>query len=97
MSIPAHMDCNVENALALCGRDRVLHRDDATPSVAIRWDGEARLTAPDGTERYLRRDGKTLSEAGSEAALAFAKRIREESQRLASWANSIETASRGGR
>lgn len=68
-----------------------MHRDGrAATSVAIRWDAPHPITAPDGTERYLVRNGSTLDEAGRLAAEAFAQRIRDEARRLTSWADAIE-------
>ncbi len=89
-SIPDYISGPVEDALAACGRDRVMHRSGPEPAIAIRWDGEQRITAPDGTERYLRRSGASLDVAGRDAAKAFAERIREEARRLNAWADSIE-------
>lgn len=89
-AIPDDISRPVEDALAACGRDRVMHRSDAEPAVAIRWDGTPPITAPDGTERYLRRSGSTLDEAGRAAAQAFAQRIRDEARRLEAWADRIE-------
>lgn len=87
------MKSNIENALHLCGRDRVLHREfGGAPSVAIRYDGPARIVSPDGTQAYLVRDGASLDEAGAAAAKAFAESIRNESKRLEAWAANIERA-----
>ena len=87
------MKSNIENALYHCGRERVMHREfGGPPSVAIRYDGPARITSPEGTESYLVRKGETLDVAGTLAARAFAERIREESKRLVEWAANIERA-----
>ena len=88
------MKSNVESALHLCGRDRVMQNerrlDNGKASIAIRWD-EQRVQSPDDT-RFLVRDGDTIDEAGEAAARAFAKRLRERSRDLADWASGIERA-----
>ena len=89
------MKANIENALLLCGRERVMHREGRDPnaSVAIRWDPSVRnVTAADGTERFLVRSGDDLDEAGEQAARAFAARIREVARDLGEWADRIERA-----
>lgn len=81
----------VEDALAACGRERVLHRDDSHgPSIAIRYDIDARVTSADGTERFLVRNANTLDEAGFAAARDFALRVREQAKAMDEWADRIE-------
>lgn len=85
-----YISLQIEEALAACGRDRVMQRTQGSPSVAIRWDVNGKVTSQEGTERFLVRDGATLDEAGKEAATAFAARIREQAKELAAWADRIE-------
>jgi len=86
------MDARVEGALAACGRDRVLHRDGAAPSVAIRYDVPSGASSPDGVQRFLVRDGATLDDAGRQAATAFAAHLRVRAREIVEWADRIERA-----
>lgn len=91
------MKPHIEDALALCGRDRVMHREfgDQRPAVAIRWD-EVRITAPD-EQRFLVREADTLDEAGAAAARAYADRLAEMGRALQEQAGRIRgTLGRGG-
>jgi hypothetical protein len=83
----------VENALALCGRDRVMQNEIAK-SIAIRWD-DPRVVHADGNERYLVRKGDSLDASGEAAARAFAARIREQAKQWAAWADHIDAALEG--
>jgi hypothetical protein len=87
------MKRNIEDALAACGRDRVMQREfGAKPSIAIRFDPERRVVAADGTASFLVREADTLDEAGALAAAAFAARLREIATDLVAQAERIERA-----
>lgn len=91
------MKPHIEDALALCGRDRVMHREfgDQRPAIAIRWD-EVRVTSPD-EQRFLVREADTSDEAGAAAARAFADRLEAIAKDLAAQAGRIRgTLGRGG-
>jgi hypothetical protein len=84
----------VEEALLLCGRDRVFHNDGQPPSVAIRWRYANGPSHTDREERWIIGAAEGPSEghddAGRKAALAFANRLRERGSQLISWAEQIE-------
>ena len=85
---------NVERALALCGRDRVMHRHqsgDLPPAVSIRWDHEL-IVRPEDDSTHLVREGATIDDAGYDAAESFAARLRELAEKYSSWADKIEKA-----
>jgi hypothetical protein len=81
----------VESALAACGRDRVMHREEHNNvAIAIRYDLPGPAVSPDGTERYLVRKASTIDEAGREAARSFATHLRAEARKAIEWAERIE-------
>ena len=85
------MRSSIEDALAQCGRDRVMHREDSdSVAVAIRYDIPSGAASPDGVERYLVRNGATLDEAGREVAAAFAAHLRIRARETIEWAERIE-------
>ena len=84
------MKSHIEDALAQCGRERVLHRDGVDPSIAIRYDMPSGASSPDGIERHLVRKGATLDEAGHAAATAFALHLRARARETIEWAERIE-------
>lgn len=67
----------VENALGLCGRDRVFHNDGAPPSVAIRRTPFHSMPG----DRWLTASGDTHDEAGRKAAIQFADELAVEGER----------------
>ena len=82
------MDPNVENALWLCGSDRVFKREvsivpGASPAgVAIRVVSADELarrvegTAAGSFVRMVKADGSDINEAGDAAATAYASHLR---------------------
>jgi hypothetical protein len=85
------MNPRVEDALAQCGRDRVLHREGRDGvAIAIRYDVPGGAASPDGVERYLVRNAATLDEAGRQAAAAFATHLRTKAREIGEWAERIE-------
>lgn len=83
MSISAH----IEEALAIAGRDNVFRRDNATPSIAIRWQPPQR---PPPNDPWIVMERGTLDEAGEAAAREFAKRIRAHAEAIAAQADRID-------
>ena len=86
---------STEDALAACGRSRVLQRETPKPSVAIRLDvdrWDLPVASTDGTTKFLVRDGATLDEAGRAAARAFAERCRDIARGYTERATAIERA-----
>ena len=87
------MNQHIEDALAQCGRDRVMHREGRDGvSVAIRYDMPSGAASPDGIERFLARSGATLDDAGRQAATAFAAHLRAKAREIVEWADRIEHA-----
>ncbi len=85
------MQPHVEDALAQCGRDRVMHREGGDGvAIAIRYDMPSGAASPDGIERYLVRKAPTIDEAGREAAAAFAAHLRARAREVTEWAERIE-------
>ena len=74
-----------EDALRLCGPDRVFH-NEVQVSVAIRTGNM--FCQPD--EKWITQKGSSLDEAGALAAKDFAEWVRKEGRRLFEWADSIE-------
>ncbi len=91
--IPLTMNRHVEDALAACGRDRVMHREDKEGiAIAIRYDVPSSAAAPDGVEKFLVRKAGTIDDAGREAARAFAAHLRARARETTEWADRIERA-----
>jgi len=87
------MKRHIEDALAQCGRDRVMQREGGNGiSVAIRYDLPSGAASPDGVERFLVRSGTTLDEAGRAAASAFAVHLRSRARETIEWADRIDHA-----
>lgn len=87
------MNRHIEDALAQCGRERVMHREGSDGvAVAIRYDMPSGAASPDGIERFLARSGATLDEAGRAAATAFAEHLRAKAREIVEWADRIERA-----
>jgi len=85
------MTSHVEEAIAQCGRDRVMHREGKDGvAIAIRYDMPLSAASPDGIERHLVRKAATIDEAGREAASAFAAHLRARARETIEWAERIE-------
>jgi hypothetical protein len=78
----------VIDVLAACGTDRVFENHMAV-SVAIRT-GELFRQPKGPDEKWVLRNGATMSEAGMAAAVAFSQLVRAESIRLREWADRID-------
>jgi hypothetical protein len=82
---------SVEDALAECGRHRVLHGTGPDgPTVAIRYDMVDEIVSLDGRAQYIVRTGATIDEAGAGAATEWAAAVRVAALRLTRWADRIE-------
>lgn len=82
------MKDSTAEALAACGRDRVMHRSGGRPAVAIRWDQE--LVTSEDDQKYLVVEADTFEEAGREAAQRFAGRLRRLAKYYSDQASRIE-------
>lgn len=78
------------DALAACGRERVMERRGSEPAVAIRWASDS-PGIPRG-EKWVYSDGGTFDGAGFSAASKFATELEERAKRLNEWAKRIRSA-----
>jgi hypothetical protein len=76
----------VEDALRLCGPERVFHNEHQV-AVAIRADG----TFCGPVQKWITRSGPTMDDAGKAAALAFSDSLESEGKRLLDWARQIRS------